>query len=117
MVTLLDHVETYQALIEQADSAHAEGDLAQAVAKAWEAASYALGTIAERRDWKFDTPADMLTAMDRLSEETNRPDIDLLFEVAFIAPYNFEEGWIDAEGVEYDLQAVRKLLAMIEDIE
>ncbi len=119
-MTLLNHVgiSLSQSLIEQAEKAYAEGDLKKAVDNAWEAASTALRAIAERRGWEFDSPTEMFATMDKLYEETNQPDIDLFFQVAFIAPYNFREGWTDnAESVGYDLQAVKKLLAMLEGIE
>lgn len=120
-MTLLDHVETNQSrsFIDQADRAYAEGDMAQAVENAWKATSLLVKAIAERRGWKSDTPADMLAVMDRISEETDdQPDdLDILFQVAFILPYNFDEGWLSARDIENDIQDVKELLAMLEDIE
>ena len=117
-MTLLNYVETNQSLIEQADRAYAEGDLEKAVDKAWEAAHRAVGNIAKRRGWKFDTRSEMSTAAERLGQETNQPDLDLFFQVAFIAPYNFREGWTnDAESVEYDLLAAKQLLSILQNIE
>ena len=87
--------------MEQADGAHAEGDLARAVEKAWESARHAVGSIAERRGWKFDTPEDMHRVANMLSKETDRREIYILFQVAFILPHNFNEGWIDSDTVSY----------------
>ena len=117
-MTLLERVETSQSLIEQADRAYAEGDLAQTVEKVWESARHALGLIAERRGWKFNTIKDIRGAAYMLYKETDRREIYTLFVVAFIAPYNFREGWTnDAESVEYDLLAAKQLLSILQNIE
>ncbi len=118
MTLLQERIQTGQSLIEWAETAYAQGDLELAVDKAWESARHAVGSIAQRRGWTFDTPGEMHSVADMLSKETDKGDIYTLFVVAFIAPYNFNEGWTDnAESVEYDLLAAKKLLALLEDIE
>lgn len=118
MTLLQEQIQTGQSLIGQAEIAYAEGDLELTVDKVWESAHHAVGSIAERRGWKFDTPGEMHSVANTLSKETDKGEIYTLFVVAFIAPYNFREGWTDyAEGVGYDLQAVKKLLAILQDIE
>ena len=116
-MALLNHIQTSQLLMEQVDISYGEGDLAGAVAKAWEATSLSVKTIAESRGWKSDTPADIFTAMDVICEETNQPDFDILFQAAFILPYNFKEGWLTDQAIKQDIEDVRELLAILEGIE
>ena len=117
MTTLLNNTETSRSLIEQADNAYSEGDLARAAEKAWESARHALGSIAERRGWKFDTPGDMHSAANMLSKETDQRYIYILFVGAFITPYNLEEGWLTDNYIKYDIQDVKELLTILEDID
>ena len=117
MTLLREHIQTSESLMEQADRAYAQGDVAQALQKSWESVRNALGAIAERRGWKFDTDGEMHRAANMLSKETNQRDIYTLFQVAYIAPSNFEEGWLTDSFIEYDLQAAKRLLAILEDIE
>ncbi len=88
----------------------------QAVSDCVDAASQAIGTLAEHRGWKYDTHTDMFRVARRIAEETSRREIRVLFQVALISPYNFDEGWVDNEGVEFDIEAVKKLLTMLEGI-
>ena len=103
--------------MDYADRAYANGDIAQALQKSWESVRHALETIAERRGWKFDTPGEMHSVANMLSKETGEREIYTLFVVAFIAPYNFEEGWLTDSFIEYDLQAAKQLLTILQDIE
>ena len=116
-MTLLERIETSQSLIEQADIAYAEGDSGKAVQKAWESARQALSAIAERRGWKSDTAKDIRRAAYMLYKEEDRKEIYTLFVVAFITPYNFEEGWLTDNYIRHDIQDVKKLLAILQDIE
>ena len=117
MTLLQEHIQTSQSLMEQADSAYAQGDIAQALQKSWESVRHALGAIAEQRSWKFDVPGEMHSVANLLSKETDKREIYTLFQAAFIAPYNFEEGWLTDSFIEYDLQAAKQLLTMLEGIE
>ena len=117
MTLLQEHIQTSQSLIEQAETAYAQGALELATDKAWESARHAVGSIAERRGWRFDTSGEMHSVANRLSKETEKGDIYTLFVGAFITPYNFREGWLIDSFIKYNIQDVKKLLALLEDIE
>ena len=117
MTLLQEHIQTSQSLIEQAETAYAQGDSELAVDKAWESTCHALGLIAERRGWKFDTHGEMHSVANRLSKEIGQRNIYILFQGAFITPYNFREGWLTDSFIKYNIQDVKQLLALLEDIE
>ncbi|MCY4652198.1 MAG: hypothetical protein OXC95_03430 [Dehalococcoidia bacterium] len=116
-MALLNQVETSQSLISQARTEYEKGDLRRASELIWESGYHAVRAISEQRGWKFDTPADMFRAADRLALENDREEIYTLFQVAFISPYNFNEGWLNGKGIAMNIKHVKKLLATLKDIE
>ncbi len=116
-MVLLNQVETSQTFISQASAAYQKGDLQRASDLIWKSGYHAVKAISERRAWKFDTPGEMHSVAHKLSEETGKEDIYALFTVAFISPYNFNEGWLNDRGVAMNIEHAKQLLELLEDIE
>ena len=81
------HKQSHPALdlLDQAAREFAAGDICQASAKLWGAATSAVVAIATERGWRCDNDRDIKTAVLRLADENN----DMLLQSGFIAAQKF----------------------------
>ena len=74
MTTLTqDRARTAQDLLADADADFASGDMARGSLVMWNAARRAVESAARTKGWASDSPADLLIAVRRLSEDADNP--------------------------------------------
>ena len=112
----MNHWETSQRLIRQADAELAAGDLLQASEKGWGAAAHAMKAIAIERGWRHDTHARLFGIADRLVAETSDYGFRALFRTASDAHKNFYEGSMTEEDVAASLADIQTLLEMLSNL-
>ena len=116
MATVAFHTDTSRVMIGQAGVDLANGDSLQASEKGWGAAAHAIKAIAEGRGWRHRSHADLFNVVRWLSDEVEQPDIRILFRVANGLHINFYEGWLADEDIARDIESVRRLLAMLDEV-
>ena len=116
MATVAFQADTSRMMIEQAADELANGDSLQACDKGWSAAAHAVKAIAEGRGWGHKDMADLFDAAHRLANEMGQPEIRNLFKVASMLHTNIYEGWLDDEDITLDIENVRRLLAMLDEV-
>ena len=105
-------------LIWQAESELEEGDRLQASEKTWKAVAHYLKFIAERRRWRYRTHADAFATVERPADEaTDSERLETLFRVANSMRQNFYTDMIPEDGIGKDIERVKELLAMLEQVE
>lgn len=72
-------------LLDQAEREFALGDICQASAKLWGAASHAVAAVATERGWSCNNDRDLKTAVQRMADEHD----DMLLQSGFIAAQKF----------------------------
>ena len=117
MATVEFHMDTSRMMMGQAAPELANGDRLQASEKGWGAASHAVKAIAEGRGWRHKSHADLFRVVRRLSSEAAQPEIHTLFEVASGLHINFYESWLNDGDIAESLTEVRRLLAMLDEIQ
>lgn len=92
------------------------GDALQASARAWSAAAQVVMTIAEQRSWDYYTTGNLFAVVDRLCDETEDPDVRLLFRAANSLGENSVQGWESATSVAEGLDDVSRFLDKLEPL-
>ena len=116
MANGLNHWEISRRFIIQADAELAAGDLLQASEKGWGAAAHAIKAVAQERGWRHDSHAWLFGIADRLVAETGDPRIRRFFNVASETHKNFYEGGMSNETIASNLEDIRTLLDILDDI-
>ena len=114
MATVEFHMETSQGFILQAETELRAGNRAQASEKGWDAAAHAVKSVAERRGWRRDTPADLFSAVSNIVRLSGDPEIRTLFSSADSLRQNIYEGWLSDEHIAYNIECVKRLLAKLD---
>lgn len=113
-----EHNKTAHRLIQRAEKELSDGNLTQASWSAWEAVSYSLKAIAERRGWEFSQVRDLSVAIDRLAKETDNPkELGRNYAITLSMRFNSFNDYKPKEFVRLDIEDAKKLLAMLDDIE
>ena len=116
MATVAFHTDTSRMMMGQAAPELAKGDRLQASEKGWGAASHGVKAIAEGRGWRHKSHADLFDVVHRLANEIGRSEIRRLFDVASELHINFYEGWLNDEDIARDIESVRRLMAMLDEV-
>ena len=105
------------ALLAQARSDHARGDLQEASGKGWDAFAQRLCAVAEGRGWPHRTHRDLFMAINRIAKETG--DRQLLTQIAsaIVLHTNFFEGWLPRDWVERDLDQIAELVGKLDALD
>ena len=105
------------ALLAQARSDHARGDLQEASGKGWDAFAQRLCAVAEGRGWPHRTHRDLFMAINRIAKETG--DRQLLTQIAsaIVLHTNFFEGWLPGDWVERDLDQIAELVGKLDALD
>ena len=114
MATVEFHMETSRRFMLQAEAELRAGDEMQASEKAWGAAAHAVKAVAEMREWRHDTHADLFRAVDNIVRLSGDPEIRLLFNNANDLHKNFYEGWFDEEYIAGGIDDVKRLLTKLD---
>ena len=99
------HVASFQPL-RQAKEELAAGDVRQASAKGWDAATQIAKAVAAQRGWEHRGHAQLFDAVATIAAETGDEDIDRLLELASALHTNFYEDWYGAGRVERGIRDI-----------
>ena len=116
MVSATTHTAESRRVLTRAEDALARDDMAEASTLIWDAAAYAMRSIAQSRGWKHEDENDLIHAAMELARETGRRDISTLVKVAHSAPWLVEEGWITKDWVVRNAESVKKLLKILDSL-
>ena len=117
MTTRADYyTRTSQAFLAQAQASLAEGDLLQASEKGWGAAAETVKGLAESRGWAHHSHGMLYQNIDRLSQDSNDPELLALFGNASALHVNYYEGWMTRAAVAVNLERVVQLLTKLENL-
>ncbi len=117
-MTLTDeHKAVSRRFIQQADEELERRDYLQASEKAWGAAVRAVKCSAGQRGWEHDSHRHLFAVAHRLADESEDPEVRVLFGVASSLHVNFYEGWMDTETVIAGIEDVKRLLNKLEMLE
>ena len=116
MATVAFHTDTSRIMMEQAGPELARGDRLQASEKGWGAASHGVKAIAEGRGWRHRSHRELFGVARRLADEMEQPEIRRLYMVASKLHINFYEGWLNDEEIARDIESVRRLLAVLDEV-
>ena len=117
MVSAINHTAESRRVLTQAGVALARDDVPAAAAHVWDAAASAMRSIAKTRGWKREEKYDLVHAAFDLSNETGQKDIFRLVQIAHTTPWLVEEGWITKSWVAGNVESVRKLLKILDDLD
>ena len=117
MVSTINHTAESRRVLTRAESALARDDVPAASALIWDAAAHAMRSIAESRGWKREYESDLVHAGFELAREVGNGDISTLVQVAHTTPWLVEEGWITKSWVVGNMESVRKLLKILDDLD
>ena len=96
--------------LSQAHEELGKGDLHQASEKGWGAAAQVIKAVAIERNWDHARHRHLYSAMARLVEETQRPELGRRFALANELHANFYEGWLDSVTIQDYLEQVAGLV-------
>ena len=117
MVSAINHTAESRRVLARAEDALARDDMPAASALVWDAAASAMDSIAESRGWKREEEYDLVHAGFELAREVGNGDISMLVQIAHTTPWLVEEGWITKSWVEGNVESVRKLLKILDDLD
>lgn len=115
-MTTQTYQEASRALLAQADSELARGDVRQASEKAWGAAAQIITAVAEAQDWDHGSHRLIWQAVNRLATETSDDELHQLFRTANHLHSNFYEDVDTAAQVASGLEDVRRFLDRVEEL-
>ena len=94
------------------------GNLTAASEKAWAALAVRFDTIAQTRNWKYGEMRHYTLMVDRLMGEMAQPKHFVgLFGSAFSLHFNQFSNYKTPRQVATDVKAIKKMLAMLEEVE
>ena len=102
--------------MDQAEWEFERGDLLQASEKIWGAAAQFLKALAVQRGWAHESHQHLVQVAGNLRKETGNDDIVILFNTAESMHANFYEASRSEEDVRLGMDAVRRLIAILEQI-
>jgi hypothetical protein len=111
-----EHGLTSRESLARAEHALAEDDLLQASEKGWGAAAHMVKGVAQSKGWRHHGHRELYQAANGLAQETEDPEIRVLFSVASALHSNFYENWMPKEMVADDLTQVVELLRRLEPL-
>lgn len=113
-MTTRTYHEASRALLAQAESELASGDVRQASEKGWGAAAQMVKAIAEERGWDHGSHRLIWRAVNRLATESGDEEIHRLFRTANHLHINFYEDVDTAAHVADGLGDVRRFVDRLE---
>ena len=117
MVSAINHTAESRRVLTRAEAALACDDVPSAAAHVWDAAASAMRSIAESRGWKREYEHDLVHAGFELAREVGNGDISTLVQVAHTTPWLVDEGWITKSWVAANLEDVRELLKILDNLD
>ena len=117
MTTQSTYRSSADALLAQARTELAAGDVRQASEKGWGAAAQAVKAVAEVRGWQHRNHAALFRSASRLAEETDDEDIHRWFITASGLHVNFYENWLDPEAVSVGLDDIDRLVRRLASVD
>ena len=102
-------------MLDHAAEMIAQGDRVQASEKIWGAAAHRVKQIAAERNWPNDSHTDGWSIVQYLRRQTRDRRMVDLFGIANDAHQNFYEDRLTLDGLTDKLEAVRELLALLDD--
>ena len=114
-----NHLQISHRFIQQAEEQLANGNLAQASGKVWEAVSHRVTEIAKKRNWRCNSLMDLSMAVNRLAEETNNSKKELSMWFSFSVPsyVNSSDDYKPENFVHLDIESAKKILDALDDVE
>ena len=110
MTTQSTYRSSAAALLEQAQTELALGDLRQASEKGWGAAAQAVKAVADARGWQHRNHVALFRVASRLATETEEDDLNRWFLTASSLHVNFYENWLDTDAVSVGLDDIAQLV-------
>ena len=104
------HISMSRKFLSQAHEELNKGDLHQASEKGWGAAAHAVKAVAVERSWDHSRHRHLYSAMARLVEETQSPELGRQFALANELHADFYEGWLEAVTIQDYLEQVQNLV-------
>ena len=98
----------------KASVALVENDLLQASEKLWGAAAQMVKAVAETRGWGHGGHRELFQVVNRLTVETEDPELRTLFDIANSLHSNFYENWMPREWIEDRVARVKDFLDKLE---
>ena len=117
MTTQSTYRSSAAALLEQARTEHAAGDVRQASEKGWRAAARAVKGVADARGWQHRNHAALFRAAGQLATEAEDDDVHRWFHTASSLDVNFYEDWLDADAVSVGLDDIDRLVRRLASID
>ena len=117
MVSAINHTAESRRVLTRAEAALARDDVPAAAAHVWDAAASAMDSIAKTRGWKREEEYDLVHAGSELAREVGNGDISMLVRIAHTTPWLVEEGWITKSWVAGNVESVRKLLKILDNLD
>ena len=117
MTTQSTYRNSAAALLEQARTELAAGDIRQASEKGWGAAAQAVKAIADDRGWEHRNHAALFRIAGRLAAETDDDEIHRWFHTPSSLHVNFYENWLDADAVSVGLNDIDQLVRRLASID
>ena len=117
MVSAVNHTAESRRVLTRAEAALARDDVPEASALIWDAAARAMRSIAESRGWKREGEYDLVHAGFELAREVGNGDISTLVQVAHTTPWLVDEGWITKSWVSANVDEVRELLEILDNLD
>ena len=111
-----EYRRTGRRYIRQADAEFEKGDFLQASEKAWGAACEYIKSLAAIWGLPHESHREIRIAVNHIVNETGRRQIRPLFAVSEGMHANFYEAWMPEEEVEDNIESVKTLIALLEDI-
>ena len=114
-----NHMQISRRFIQQAEEQLANGNLAQASGKVWEAVSHRVTEIAKKRNWRCNSMMDLSVAVDRLAEETDnsKEELSMWFSFSVTSYVNSSDDYKPENFVRLDIESAKNLLDALDDVE
>ncbi len=109
------HAVHSRRLLEHAAEMIAQGDRIQASEKIWGAAAHSLKAIAQERAWPNDSHADGFAIVQHISDQIGEQEISDLFAIASDTHQNFYEDRYELNVLNRRLQAITRLVMLLDN--
>ena len=117
MTTQSTYRSSAEALLAQARTELAAGDVRQASEKGWGAATQAVKAVADVRGWQHRNHAALFRAAGQLAAESEDDDIHRWFLTASSLHINFYENWLEADAVAVGLDDIDRLVRRLASVD
>ena len=116
MVEHKAYAKRSRACLAEASKELARGDLSQASAKGWDAASLMVKALASERGWEHEGRGDLHKAVGQLRRETSDTELTMLFAMAGELDTNSSEGFLSDLAVRAHIEGVARFVERVETV-